>query len=171
MIDPTWNRGNYLGRAEVTRYQPRMTLKLKLACDDRSDLRMNIGISGDENAAEPEHEFAPEAFNGWPLFGKGANAGHVPMAGPGDNTPLEVGIDLTSLLNELGPDQDGKGRFFLELGRADGSDASGEIHECAVLTYDSQGSLLSESKVDLTEREFGKSTLNIESIVTDLQKE
>ena len=47
MIDSTRERGNHLGRVEVARYQPLMTLKLKLACDDRTDLRMRIGIAGD----------------------------------------------------------------------------------------------------------------------------
>lgn len=68
-------------------------------------------FAGDKDAAAPEHEFVPEEFNGWPLFGRG-NAGHVPMAGPDDDTPIEVGIDLTSLIKNLGPDKDGKGRLF-----------------------------------------------------------
>lgn len=170
MIDPTWERGNYLGRAEVTRYQPRMTLRLKLACDDRSDLRMNIGISGDQDAAAAEYELAPEAFNGWPLFGKGSNAGHVPLAGPDDNTPIEVGIDLTSLFKDLGSDKDGKGRFFLEISRADGSDASGELYECAIRSYDPQGGFLKESKVEIGDGSFGESGLKIESVISDLAR-
>ena len=170
MIDPTWERGNYLGRAEVVRYQPRRTLRLKLACNDRTDLRMSIGIAGDEEAATPEHEFAPEAFNGWPLFGKGANAGHVPMAGPDDNTPIEVGIDVTSLLKDQGADQDGRGRLFLQLSRADGSDASGELQECAIRTYDSKGRFLHESKVEIENGTFGKSPLKIESVISDLER-
>ncbi|MGY8644139.1 MAG: hypothetical protein ACKVJU_23970 [Verrucomicrobiales bacterium] len=167
MIDPTWKRGNYLGRVEVARYLPRMTLKLKLACSDRTDLRMTIGIAGYKDATAPEHEFAPEAFNGWPLFGKG-NAGHVPVVGPDDDTPIEVGIDLTSLLNDLGPDKDGKGRFFLRLSRTDGSDAIGELHECALRTYDSNGDLLSESQIDIKNGAFGKSHLKMDAIISDL---
>ncbi len=170
MIDPTWKRGNYLGRAEVARHTPRRTLRLKLACNDRTDLRMTIGIAGDKDAASPEHKFAPETFNGWPLFG-GGNAGHVPLAGPGDNSPIEVGIDLTSLLKDLGPDQDGKGRLFLQLSRADGSDAVGELHECAIRTYDPKGGLVRESKVKIADGSFGKSLLEIETIINDLEQE
>lgn len=169
MIDPTWERGNYLGRAEVTRYQPRRTLRLKLGCNDRTDLRMSIGLAGDEDATAPDYKFAPEAFNGWPLFGKG-NSGHVPMAGPDDDTPIEVGIDLTSLFDELGSDQDGKGRLFLQLSRADGSDATGELLECAIRNYDPQGGFLRESKVDLEEGGFGESSLKIEALITDLER-
>jgi hypothetical protein len=169
MIDPTWKRGNYLGRAEVSRYLPRTTLKLKLACNDRTDLRMTIGIAGDPNAKAPEHDFTPEAFNGWPLF-SGGNGGHVPLAGPNDETPLEVGIDLTALLKKLSPDQDGKGRLFLQLSRADGSDASGELHECAIRTYDSKGVFIRESKVKIADGNFGKTPLKIEPIVSDLER-
>jgi len=170
MIDPTWKRGNYLGRVEVARYLPGMTLKLKLACSDRTDLRMTIGLAGDKDATAPEHEFAPEAFNGWPLFG-GGNAGHVPMAGPEDHTPLEVGIDLTSLLKELRPDKDNKGRLFLELSRADGSDATGELQECAVRTYDTKGMFLRESPLKIKKGKFGKSALKIDTIINDLVSE
>ena len=105
MVDPTWERGNYLGRIEVSRHLPQRTLKLKLACNKRSDLRMTIGIAGDKDATKPEHELAPQALNGWPLFGnRKNNVGEVPLAGPGDDSPLELGIDLTPLLNKLGPD-------------------------------------------------------------------
>ena len=167
MIDPTWKRGNDLRRAEVTRYLPRRTLRLKLACDDRTDLRMTIGIAGDKNASAPEHEFAPQAFNGWPLFG-GGNAGHVPMAGPGDDTPIEVGIDLTSLLKNLAPDNDGKGRLFLRLSRADGSSATGELHECALRSYDPKGSFLGESQLIIKDGNFGKSLFTIDAVISEL---
>jgi hypothetical protein len=167
MIDPTWKRGNYLGRVEVTRHLPRRTLRLKLACDDRTDLRMVIGVAGDKDATAPEHEFAPEAFNGWPLFG-GGNAGHVPMAGPGDDSPLEVGIDLTPLLKKLGSNKGGKGRLFLRISRADGSKASGKLHECAVRTYDSKGGLLRETKLKIKDGNFGKSLLKIDGGIRGL---
>jgi len=167
MVDPDWKRGNYLGRVEVARYLPRMTLRLKLACDDRTDLRMTIGMASDPDAAAPEHEFAPEAFNGWPMFG-GTNAGHVPMAGPDDPTPIEVGIDLTSLLEELGSGHDGKGRLFLRLSRAAGSKAVGELHECAVRRYDPKGHLLHELKLDIQDGKFGESILRIDAPISDL---
>jgi hypothetical protein len=131
---------------------------------------MTIGIAGDTDAATPEHEFAPEAFNGWPLFG-GGNAGHVPMVGPDDDTPIEVGIDLTSLLKDLGPDKDGKGKIFLRLSRADGSDAVGELHECAVRTYDPKGRLLGESPLKIEDGNFGKSLLEMETVISDLERE
>jgi len=167
MIDSTWKRGNYLGRAEVTRYLPRRTLRLKLACSDRTDLRMTIGIASDKDASAPEHEFAPEAFNGWPLFRRG-NAGHVPIAGPEDKTPIEVGIDLTPLIDKLGPAEDGEGKIFLRLTRADESEAVGVLHECAVRSYDPKGNFIRESELTIKDGNFGKSLLMIETVIKGL---
>lgn len=169
MVDSTWKRGNYLGRVEVARYQPRMTLRLKLACDDRTDLRMTIGIAGKSDATAPEHKFSPEVFNGWPLF-SGSNPGHVPMAGPGDQTPLEVGIDITSLLTQLGPDKDGQGRLFLQLSKAKGSAAKGKLHEAAIRTYGKNGKLLGELPVLIKGGQFGKSMLKIDAQLKGLPR-
>lgn len=169
MIDPSWKRGNYLGRVEVARHLPRMTLRLKFACDNRSDLRMTIGIAGDLDAKAAGHETAPETFNGWPLFGR-ANAGSVPLAGPEDSTPIEVGIDLTPLLEKLGADKDGKGTLFLNLGRADESKATGQLHECAVRTYDPTGKFLHEIPVKIKDGKFGKSELKVTAVIHGLPK-
>lgn len=169
MIDKTWERGNYLGRVEVTRHVPRLTLRLKLACDNRSDLRMTLGLADDPKAKAPQHEFAPETFNGWPLFGR-SNAGPVPLAGPEDATPIEVGIDLTSLLAKLGDDNDGKGKLFLELSRASESKATGQLHECAVRFYDAKGSLLREEPVKFKDGKFGKSDLKVAAVLGALKK-
>jgi hypothetical protein len=162
MIDPEWKRGNYLGRCEVTRTLPRTTLRLKLACNDRADLRMRIGVSNDPEAGYAEHEFAPEAFNGWPLFG-GGGPGHVPLAGPHDHTPIEVGIDLTELVQKLGPEFDGNGRFFLHLDRAKGSKAVGYLHECAIRQYDEKGNFLRETPIEVEAGKFGRSPLTVKA--------
>lgn len=170
MCDPTWRRGNFLGRVEVTRYQPRITLRLKLACTDRTDLRLTLGIADDPEATSPQHTFAPETFNGWPLF-RGSNPGNVPLAGPDDDTPLEVGIDLAELLEALGPAADGKGRLFLELTRADGSTATGQVHEAAVRFYDAEGQLLRESPLLVQQGHFGESPFAISTPLDDLPKQ
>jgi hypothetical protein len=171
MVDPTWERGNFLGRIEVCRHQPSRTLKLKLACTDRTNLRMTIGIAGDKDATGPTHEFAPETFNGWPLFGKRGNLGNVPLAGPDDDSPLEAGIDLTPLLKELAASPDGIGRLFLRLSRADGSEASGELHECAIRTYDCHGGFVYETKMEIQDGNFGESPLLLETEIHDLARE
>lgn len=170
MTDPTWERGNFLGRVEVARHVPRMTLRLKLACDDRTGLRLRVGLSGDAQADEPDHTLVPEAFNGWPVFGR-SNAGHVPMAGPGDDTPLEVGIDLTPLLERLGPDADDEGRVFLSLSCAGGGDAKGMLHEAAVRRYDAQGGFVAEQPITIDRGAFGGSALTIRAAVEGLAAE
>jgi hypothetical protein len=164
MVDPTWKRGNYLGRVEVTRHTPRMTLKLKLSCDDRTDLRMTVGLSSDPKATEPEHTIEPEAFNGWPVFGR-SGPGHVPLAGPDDDTPLEVGIDLTGLLGKLNADSFKRGRLFLHLSRADNSKAKGEIHQASLRYYDAQGSFLKEQALTIDDGSFGENKLTIQATV------
>lgn len=163
MIDSDWERGNYLGRAEVIHQTPTLTLRLKMACNDRSDLRVSIGMASDPEAKEPASELAPEVLNGWPLF-RGSNAGHVPMAGPDDHTPLEMGIDLTELQKKCGYKPGEKGRIFLRFSRADGSKAEGKVHECAVRQYDDKGGFVKEEKLALPEGDFGAETLKIESV-------
>jgi hypothetical protein len=161
MIDPTWERGNYLGRVEVARHIPRRTLKLKLSSDNRSQLRVTVGIAGDPQATAPEHEFAPQPLNGWPLFGERDHVGSVPLAGPDDPAPLELGIDLTPLLGKLGHAADGNGRLFLRFSRADGSEMQGELHACAIRGYDAHGAFISESTVEIQEGKFGPTPLVI----------
>ena len=165
MVDPTWERGNFLGRIEVSRHLPQRTLKLKLACNKRSDLRMTIGIAADSNATKPEHELAPQVLNGWPLFGKRDNVGAVPLAGPGDDSPLELGIDLTPLIGKLGPDAGGDARLFLRLSSAEKSDATGLLHACAIRSYDARGKFVRESVVEVADGSFGQTPLILETIL------
>jgi hypothetical protein len=168
MVDPTWERGNYLGRIEVARHIPRLTLKLKLACNKRSDLRMTVGIAGDKSATKPEHELAPQALNGWPLFGdkREDNVGKVPLAGPGDDSPLEIGIDLTPLLTKLGSGSDVDGHLFMNFSCAGESDTTGVVHACAIRRYDDQGAFVRESVVEVKNGNFGKRPLTLKSILT-----
>ena len=167
MTDKTWKRGNFFGRIEVKRHMPRMTLRLKLSCDNRTDLRITVGLSSDAKATKPEHTIAPEALNGWPLFG-GSGPGHVPMAGPGDDTPLELGVDLTPLLDELDLDAIKQGRLFLSFARAEGSDAKGAIHEAAVRYYDAQGRFISEEQLPtpIPVGDFGDGGLTMRSLLS-----
>lgn len=161
MVDSTWERGNYLGRVEVARYIPRRTLRLKLSCDNRADIRVTIGIARDKNATTPEHVFAPQQLNGWPLFGRRDHVGTVPIAGPDDPTPLELGIDLTALFEELGPDADGEARLFVKFDRADGSEMTGELHAIALRDYDADGEFISETAIEIQETAFGTAPLKI----------
>jgi hypothetical protein len=163
MVDPTWERGNFLGRVEVSRHLPKQTLKLKLACDNRAALRVSIGIAKDKDATTPEHELAPQPLNGWPLFGKRDQVGRFPLAGPDDPSPLELGIDLTPLLDKLGTDTGS--RLFLKFRTTEKSDATGKLHACAIRRYDAQGTFVRESPVEFQDGNFGKTPLTIESVL------
>lgn len=165
MADPTWQRGNYFGRIEVSRHVPQRTLRLKLACAKRSNLRVTIGISADKEAKEPEHELSPQVLNGWPLFGRRNTVGEVPLAGPGDDNPLELGIDLTPLLNKMGDDFDGEGRLFLRFSCAGKGSTTGVLHSGAIRCYDNEGSFVRESVVEIPDGTFGKEPLEIETIL------
>lgn len=164
MVDPTWERGNYLGRIEVRRHIPRRTLKLKLNCNNRSDLRVTIGIASDKNATKPEHELAPQVLNGWPLFGNPKNnVGQVPLAGPQNDSPLEVGIDLTPLLGKLGSNPSGEGRLFLSFRCASKSDTTGVLHACTIRDYDDKGTFLRETAVEIRDGAFSNKSLTLET--------
>lgn len=162
MVDPTWERGNFLGRVEVARHVPRHTLKLRLGCDKRSELRLTIGFARDQNASKPDREFAPQHLNGWPLFGIGRNnVGEVPLAGPGDEKPLELSIDLTPLLGA----EDPEGRLFLRLGCSENSTATGLLHDCSFRSYDACGIFVREATVKIADGSFGDTPLTIETIL------
>lgn len=166
MCDDSWPRGKYIGRVEVAKYQPRVTARLKLACDNRTDLRLTLGIAADPDAQTPEHTIAPEAFNGWPVFGRGTHAGDVPLAGPGNNEPIEVGIDLTELFDQLDEAQQTRAKVFLTLARKDDSTATGQLHETGIRFYDAKGKLQQEVPMQVGEGTFGQAEL-ITSIVID----
>jgi len=167
MVDPTWERGNYLGRIEVYRHIPRCTLKLKLACNKRSDLRVTIGIAGKKDATKPEHELAPQVLNGWPLFGnRKDNVGQVPLGGPRDESPLEIGIDLTPLVSKLGPAAGGDGRLFLNFSCAEKGNTTGVLQACAIRHYDEKGSFVRESVVEVRDGTFNKKALMLQTVLT-----
>jgi len=169
MVDTDWERGHYLARVEVTEHEPRMTLRLILACNDRTDLRLQVGIADDIDADQPDHTISPDAFNGWPIFG-GTHPGHVPMAGPDNDKPIEVGIDLTELCEAIENSRDGQARIFLTLSRAEGSEATGELHEAALLVYDDKGQLIREQVIDIPAGSFGEQTLEVNRRISGLPR-
>ncbi len=165
MIDPDWKRGNFLGRVEVCRYQPRYTLKIKLACSERSNLKTHIGIAGDVKAEKAEHEIAPEVLNGWPIFGKHHHPGSVPIAGPGKKEAIELGVDVSELLAKVAGDADGKARLFIRMSRKEKSELTGELKGLALRHYDEKGKLIREIPVEVKEGAFGEEELVLSAVV------
>jgi len=96
------------------------------------------------------------------LFGKPKkNVGEVPLAGPGDDSPLELGIDLTPMLSKLDPKSAAEGRLFLNLRCDEKSDATGMVHACAIRQYDAQGAFVRETPVQVQAGAFGKKPLTL----------
>lgn len=162
MTDADWKRGMYFGRVEVARHAPRLTARLKIESSDRSNLRVTFGISRRADAEAPEHSYAPEVLNGWPIFGQ-ANAGNVPMAGHDDHDPIEVGIDLTPLLDQLGSGNRPMGRLFIKISQSKNSDARGRLHEAAIRLYNKRGKLLNEVPFQVEQDQFGHTPLELSS--------
>jgi hypothetical protein len=160
-VDDTWERGKYIGRVEVARHTPRVTARLKIACDDRTEMRMTLGVASDPNAQAPEHTFAPEAFNGFPLFGR-THSGNVPLAGPDKPEPIEVGIDLTELFDRLKPSDRAAAKVFVTLSTKDGSTATGMLHKAAVRFYDTQGKFEREVPIAIDDGTFGVDAVTVE---------
>ncbi|MDB4440725.1 hypothetical protein N9168_02020 [Akkermansiaceae bacterium] len=71
-------------------------------------------------------------------------------------------------LDKLGPAEDGEGKIFLRLTRADESEAVGVLHECAVRSYDPKGNFIRESELTIKDGNFGKSLLMIETVIKGL---
>ncbi|MEY3131035.1 MAG: hypothetical protein RLY12_1407, partial [Verrucomicrobiota bacterium] len=89
------------------------------------------------------------------------NVGEVPLAGPSDESPLEIGIDLTPLLSKLGAKSTGDGRLFLSFRCDDNSDAAGMLHAAAIRYYDDKGAFVRETVMEVQDGAFGKKPLTL----------
>jgi hypothetical protein len=109
-------------------------------------------------------KISPQPLNGWPLFGnRKNNVGEVPLAGPGDDTPLEIGIDLTPLFKQMELNHNPDARLFLNFSNGNKSDAIGTLHTCAIRSYDNHGKFIRESTVEIPDGNFDKTPLLIET--------
>lgn len=113
-------------------YQPIDVFKIRMEYNQRSNLKISIGISSDSLATEPEKIVAAEHFNY-------AGNGEVPLLGKwSDDTmhkePMEFGLDLTDLTT-LGFDTRKSFRYFLVLETADDATGQGVVHSLEVLRY------------------------------------
>ena len=70
---------------------------------------------------------------------------------------------MSELLDRLGEDDDGKARLFLNFGRAEDSEAEGEVLACAVRFYDNGGQLIREWPVEVQGGGFGEKALVLHS--------
>ncbi|HYV36252.1 MAG TPA: hypothetical protein VE988_11145 [Gemmataceae bacterium] len=130
-------------------YQPRTTMLLRFKFEDRAALQLTAGFASGMDATKANATVQPGVYNG--KF----NVGKVPMRGKNNNEPIEIGIDLTDIAPEVA------GKFFLHMGRKNGSEAKGELMSAAIYRYDSQGMVVSVSNFSFLDGKFGDKSLDV----------
>ncbi|HMM12212.1 MAG TPA: T9SS type A sorting domain-containing protein [Bacteroidales bacterium] len=112
-------------------YEPLLTMKLVLKHNMREQLRINAGVSADTADLIPAHRLMFPVFNfqGGPQFMQGGTTDPL-------NQYIEIGLDLTPLLNHIDSGQPAK--FFLEILENDSLNTGfGEIISYAIRDYTS----------------------------------
>ncbi|MBN1757325.1 MAG: hypothetical protein JW863_03350 [Chitinispirillaceae bacterium] len=96
---------NYLYFMTVKKeYTPVLTFKAGITCSSRENLSLSVGAAPDHDAGEPtvirrfERQFT---YSG----------GSYPMQGSGASSSIEIGLDISDLIDSIGGNGDGK--FFL----------------------------------------------------------
>jgi len=101
---------------------PQLIMKVKISHTSREKIKISAGISPNTTDTEPEFELD------FPLFSK--QGGDYPMNGT-DSTPLEIALDVSSLLSNVNSGEEAK--FFLKLTEDDiSSVGSGQIYDFSI---------------------------------------
>jgi hypothetical protein len=133
-------------------HEPTVTMLLKFKFDDRSALRLMVGVADNVNTDRPEKTWQPGILNGR------YRVGAVPMRGRDIDEPISMGLDLSDLATAL---KDGKsGKFFLRMERKELSRARGELHQAAILFYE-KGKRVRIQEFKITEPKFGEKPLEL----------
>ena len=166
-----WFRGRWMARLHVAaKSQPRLTLRVKFAADDRAALRMTVGTAERVDADRPARTWSPAIFSREPLAEPGVASGSpeaaysvfltpnrrlgaVPPLGPGHNEPVEMGFDLSHF------DVTNTAVFFLEVGAQKGAALHGQLQEAAILRYDADGRKVAELPFVGLPADFGATSL------------
>ncbi len=126
-----WNNRVYVVEAD-TAYHPLLTLKSTLRYNARSRIRLLAGVSTDTLATRPDHVI------GFPVFnyqgGEHAMQGYDTIAGADS---IELGLDVTPLLNFVPPGQAAR-YFFMVEERDPEHTGEGAIAHASFISY--QGS-------------------------------
>jgi len=101
---------------------PQLIMKVKISHTSREKIKISAGISPNTTDTEPEFELD------FPLFSK--QGGDYPMNGT-DSIPLEIALDVSSLLSYVNSGEEAK--FFLKLTEDDiSSVGSGQIYDFSI---------------------------------------
>ena len=134
-----WMKSVIVAKTHKT-YSPMLTLRISLEYEDRSSLWITAGVSNNPGADQPEIILDKPVFK--------FQGGDFPMRGEGDyeNRKIELGLDITPLLNYVIPNSEAA--FFLVLHKEDStSQYEGKIEGFSIIDY-TNGETYYESDVN-----------------------
>ena len=102
---------------------PQLMMKIKMTHSSRQLIKISAGVSVNISDTEPEH------ILNFPLFSK--QGGEFDMQGFENTQPIEIALDLSSLLTYVNSGEDAK--FFLKITEDDiNSGGSGQIYDFSI---------------------------------------
>ena len=125
-----WNKCVYVVQVKDEVF-PQITYKATLRHPSRGKIKLTAGIANNPNATQPEHtlEFGVFNFQGGDLYMLGDNSDE-------SNKDIELGLDVSPLLNHITPDAPCK--FFFNVIEDDPDNASdGQILGFSLMDYTS----------------------------------
>jgi hypothetical protein len=116
--------GNLITGVRVKDHNPVLTFKTTITCGNRNGIKIETGVANGNDASEPEY------ING---YGSAFNYSgqNYPMQGDAQSSTIEIGLDLTDLLEHVTGDE---ATFFLKISS---NGASGEVNSLTLMDYSS----------------------------------
>ncbi|MBN1129747.1 MAG: hypothetical protein JXA71_12210 [Chitinispirillaceae bacterium] len=130
-------------------YEPRMALKASITHSQRNGLALSVGIASGSTATSPAKT---RSFSRQFTYAGGA----LPMCGSGGTSTIEIGLDVTDLLDSF-PDVSAA-TFFLIV---DARSASGTVNSLSLMDY--TGAVVRETRSSQTSVAIssGKTTVRV----------
>ncbi|MEI6436357.1 MAG: T9SS type A sorting domain-containing protein [Bacteroidota bacterium] len=126
-----WNNRVYAVEPDYN-YKPLLTVKVSLSHNARNKIKLLAGVSGDTTLEMPEHviDFPIFNFQGGNHFMQGNDT--IP-----DNSSIELGLDVTSLVNYIPSGE--AARYFLMVEEQDPEHlGEGTINEVSFINYENE---------------------------------
>ncbi len=119
---------------------PQLIMRVKMTHNSRNMIKISAGISTDPASALPEHTID------FPLFNR--QGGPYPMKGNGDNSPIEISLDISALLDNTSPNS--QATFYLIINENDpNGTGSGSIIDYAIVDANQQVYTCTQHNVSL----------------------
>ncbi|MCF8367391.1 MAG: T9SS type A sorting domain-containing protein [Bacteroidales bacterium] len=122
-----WNNAAHVLYAK-TNVEPQLTAKFTLTYDCRDRIRIQMGMSTNENANSPDYVL------GFPMFNFQAGCNYMQGGTLPENKTIEIGLDITPFLNMMDPGT--PARYFLLVQEQDPEGwGNGEVNSFSVIDY------------------------------------